>query len=222
MDWQLAWRVALTLAAAYLLGGIPWALVIGRRFYHVDVREHGSGNLGATNVFRALGAKAAIATLVLDAAKGSLAVGVAVWLVPTYAFGDLPHQWAMIAATLAAMLGHSYSPYAGFRGGKGVATAAGALLVITPMAWPFLFGTFLILIVLTRMVSLGSVLIAIEYPFLCLLLYRGEEPILIFSTVAAALVVWRHRTNIVRILRGQEPRISLSKRGSAAREKGDS
>jgi len=222
MDWQLAWRVALTLAAAYLLGGIPWALVIGRRFYHVDVREHGSGNLGATNVFRALGAKAAVATLVLDAAKGSLAVGVAVWLVPTYAFGDLPHQWAMIAATLAAMLGHSYSPYAGFRGGKGVATAAGALLVITPMAWPFLFGTFLILIVLTRMVSLGSVLIAIEYPFLCLLLYRGEGPILIFSTVAAALVIWRHRTNIVRIFRGQEPRISLSKRGSAAREKGDS
>ena len=222
MDWQLAWRVALTLAAAYLLGGIPWALVIGRRFYHIDVREHGSGNLGATNVFRALGAKAAIATLVLDAAKGSLAVGVAVWLVPTYAFGDLPHQWAMIAATLAAMLGHSYSPYAGFRGGKGVATAAGALLVITPMAWPFLFGTFLILIVLTRMVSLGSVLIAIEYPFLCLLLYRGEWPILIFSTVAAALVLWRHRTNIVRIFRGQEPKISLSKRGSAAREKGDS
>ena len=222
MDWQLAWRVALTLAAAYLLGGIPWALVIGRRFYHIDVREHGSGNLGATNVFRALGAKAAIATLVLDAAKGSLAVGVAVWLVPTYAFGDLPHQWAMIAATLAAMLGHSYSPYAGLRGGKGVATAAGALLVITPMAWPFLFGTFLILIVLTRMVSLGSVLIAIEYPFLCLLLYRGEWPILIFSTVAAALVLWRHRTNIVRIFRGQEPKISLSKRGSAAREKGDS
>jgi len=222
MDWQLAWRVALTLAAAYLLGGIPWALVIGRRFYHIDVREHGSGNLGATNVFRALGAKAAIATLVLDAAKGSLAVGVAVWLVPTYAFGDLPHQWAMIAATLAAMLGHSYSPYAGLRGGKGVATAAGALLVITPMAWPFLFGTFLILIVLTRMVSLGSVLIAIEYPFLCLLLYRGEWPILIFSPVAAALVLWRHRTNIVRIFRGQEPKISLSKRGSAAREKGDS
>jgi len=222
MDWQLAWRVALTLAAAYLLGGIPWALVVGRRFYHIDVREHGSGNLGATNVFRALGAKAAIATLVLDAAKGSLAVGVAVWLVPTYAFGDLPHQWAMIAATLAAMLGHSYSPYAGLRGGKGVATAAGALLVITPMAWPFLFGTFLILIVLTRMVSLGSVLIAIEYPFLCLLLYRGEWPILIFSTVAAALVLWRHRTNIVRIFRGQEPKISLSKRGSAAREKGDS
>lgn len=222
MDWQLAWRVAVTLAAAYLLGGIPWALIIGKRFYHIDVREHGSGNLGATNVFRTLGAKAAVATAVLDAAKGALAVGIAVWLVPTYAFGALPHEWAMIAATLAAMLGHSYSPYAGFHGGKGVATAAGALLVVTPLAWPFLFGTFLIVIVVTRMVSLGSVLVALEYPVLCLLLYRGEWPVIIFSTVAAALVLWRHRTNIVRIVRGQEPKISLSKRGSAAREKGDS
>ena len=222
MDWQLAWRVAVSLAAAYLLGGIPWALVIGRSFYHVDVREHGSGNLGATNVFRTLGAKAAAVTFALDVVKGALAVGLAAWLVPAFAFGTPAHQWAMILTTLVAMLGHAYSPYAGFRGGKGVATAAGALLVITPMALVFLLGTFVIVLVASRTVSLGSVVVAVEYPLLCLLLYGGEIPIVIFSVVAAALVLWRHRTNVVRIWRGEEPRISLSARGSAAQRKGDS
>ena len=221
MDWQLAWRVAMSLAAAYLLGGIPWALIIGRRFYRVDVRQHGSGNLGATNVYRTLGARAAAVTFALDMAKGSLAVGVAAQLVPSYAFGTSAHQWVMILTTLVAMLGHAYSPYVGFRGGKGVATAAGALLVITPMALPFLLATFVVVLVAWRTVSLGSVALAFEYPLLCLLLYRGDRPIIIFSVIAAAFVLWRHRTNIVRILRGEEPRISLSKRGSAAQRKGD-
>jgi glycerol-3-phosphate acyltransferase PlsY len=128
----------------------------------------------------------------------------------------------MVGGTMAAIVGHSYSPYIGFRGGKGVATAAGALLVLTPLPWPLLFFTFLLVIVLSRIVSLGSVIIAIEYPILCVWLYPEQWPIISFAIMAASLVVWRHRSNVVRIARGQEPKISLSRRGSAVRTKGES
>jgi len=202
---------------AYLLGGIPFALIIGLRFYDIDVRKHGSGNLGATNVFRALGAKAASATLLLDLLKGSAAVGFA--YVVFAGQTELLREWAMIAATIAAVAGHSYSPYIRFSGGKGVATAAGALLVLTPAPWPFLLGTFIIVVLLFRIVSLGSVIIAVEYPLLCLLFYPGDWPIIGFSFGIAALVIWRHRTNIVRIVRGEESKISFRGRGSAARGK---
>jgi acyl phosphate:glycerol-3-phosphate acyltransferase len=210
-------RYVVVVAAAYLLGGIPFALIIGLRFYDIDVRKHGSGNLGATNVFRALGAKAASATLLLDALKGSAAVGLAFFIFSGNS--DLLREWAMIAATIAAVAGHSYSPYIKFSGGKGVATAAGALLVLTPAPWPFLLGTFVIVVVLSRMVSLGSVIIAVMYPLLCLFFYPGDWPLIGFSFGIASLVVWRHRTNIVRIARGEESKVSLSGRGSASRRK---
>ena len=222
MTWQLAVRIVAVAAAGYLLGGIPWALVIGKRFYGIDVREHGSGNLGATNVFRALGTKAAIGTLVLDVAKGALAVGIASIVVRVLPFGESAHTWTMIVATMAAILGHSYSPYIKLRGGKGVATAAGALLVLTPYPWPLLLGTFVAVVALTRIVSLGSVIVAVEYPLLCLVFYPGNWTVIGFSVVAAGLVIWRHRANIGRILRGEETKISLAGRGSAAPGKGDS
>jgi acyl phosphate:glycerol-3-phosphate acyltransferase len=222
VDWQLALRLAAVSACAYLVGGIPWALIIGRRFYGVDVRTEGSGNLGATNVLRVLGLKAAAATFALDVAKGAGAVGLAVFLVPTADFGPVAHEWAMIIATMAAILGHSYSPYIGFKGGKGVATAAGALLVLTPYPWPILLLTWLLVVALFRMVSLASVVVAIEYPLLCVWFYPGDWLLIGFAFVAAALVIWKHRGNIMRIVRGQEPRVSFSQRGSAARNKGRS
>lgn len=221
MDWQLVFRLVATAAFAYLLGGIPWALIIGKRFYGIDLRTKGSGNLGATNVLRVLGAKAAAATFALDVAKGAAAVGFAVLLLPAAQF-PLAQEWGMIVATMAAILGHSYSPYIAFKGGKGVATAAGAVLVLTPYPWPVLLLTWLLVIVLFRIVSLGSVVIAVEYPLLCLLFYPGNWPILGFAVVAATLVVWRHRANIARIVRGQEPRVSFKDRGNAARSKGRS
>jgi glycerol-3-phosphate acyltransferase PlsY len=222
LTWQLAVRLVGASATAYLLGGIPWALIIGLKFFNIDLRKEGSGNLGATNVFRVLGAKAAAATLLLDMAKGAAAVLVAVLLVPETQFGPLAHEWAMILATMAAILGHSYSPYIKLRGGKGVATAAGALLVLTPYPWPILLLTWLLVIALFRIVSLGSIIIAIEYPLLCLVFYPGDWLLIGFATVAATLVVWRHRANIVRIVRGQEPKVSFKNRGSAARNKGGS
>jgi len=223
MDWQLAWRLVAGSALAYLLGGIPWALIIGLRFYRIDVRTMGSGNLGATNVLRVLGAKAAAATFVLDVGKGFLGVWIAAQLVPVASFGDLANQWAMIVATMAAILGHSYSPYIGFKGGKGVATAAGALLVLTGwQMWLILFFTWLLVIALFRMVSLGSIVIAIEYPLLCLVLRPGDWLVIAFAVLTAALVLWRHRANMVRIVKRVEPRVSFSQRGSASRNKGGS
>jgi glycerol-3-phosphate acyltransferase PlsY len=212
----LALRIGASLIAAYLMGAIPWSLIIGKTFYKVDVREHGSGNLGATNVMRALGWKAALLTLVLDIGKGALVVFLAGQLVPAGQFGALAREWAMIGAALAAIAGHSYSPYIGFRGGKGVATGAGALLVLVPLAWPILFLTWLLVLATTRIVSLGSVLIAIEYPVLMLVLYPGDWPLLALSIVAAGLVLWRHSTNIRRIFRGEEPRISFTRKPSAS------
>jgi acyl phosphate:glycerol-3-phosphate acyltransferase len=220
MSWELAIRLLASIAFAYLAGGIPWALIIGLKFYKIDLRIEGSGNLGATNVLRVLGAKAAAATLALDIAKGAAAVGVAVLLVPVVPFVVLAHEWAMILATMAAILGHSYSPYIKLKGGKGVATAAGALLVLTPYPWPILLLTWLLVIAIFRIVSLGSIVIAIEYPILCLIFYPGDWLLIGFATVAATLVVWRHRANVVRIFRGQEPKVSFKNRGSAARNKG--
>jgi len=222
VEWQLALRLVAAAVFAYLTGGIPWALIIGLRFYGIDLRTEGSGNLGATNVLRVLGAKAAAATLALDVAKGAAAVAFAVYAVPAPAYGEVAHQWAMILATMASIMGHSYSPYICFKGGKGVATAGGALIVLTPLALAILLPAWFLVIVVTRRVSLGSVVVAVAYPLLCWRLYPGDWLVLSFAAVAASLVVWRHRANVVRILRGTEPKVSFKERGSAFRNKGRS
>lgn len=212
-----ALRIAAGVVAAYLIGAIPFALIIGTRFFGVDLREHGSGNLGATNVLRVLGARAALATFALDIAKGAAAVGIGVMLHPAHV-SPAAHDWVLLGTMLAAVLGHSYSPYVRFAGGKGVATAAGALLVITPLAWPILFASFVLIVYLTRMVSLGSIVIALQFPVLVVLLYGDRPALIVLSLAAAALVVWRHRSNIGRIIRGQEARISVGK-GVVSRSK---
>ncbi len=208
---------AASIAEAFFVGAIPWAFIVGRRFYDVDLRTEGSGNLGATNVFRVLGTNAAVAVAILDVAKGAAAVGLAWLLVPSDPYPVL-HEWVLVGATVAAMLGHSYSPYIRFTGGKGVAVAAGALLVLTPKAWPFLLVTFVVVIALTRYVSLGSIVVAAEYPFLVLWLYGDQLPTVIFAFAAATLVVWRHRSNIARLARGEESKIDLKNAGQRARE----
>jgi len=218
VDLGVSLRIAAALVLAYLMGGVPWALIIGKLFFRVDVRERGSGNLGATNVMRVLGWPAALCTLMLDVGKGALAVWVAGAIVPT---PGLAHELAMLGATFAAIAGHSFSPYIGFKGGKGVATGAGALLVLTPLAWPILFLTWLAVIALTRIVSLGSVIIAVEFPILVLWLYYGDWLLLVLAVITAGLVVWRHSANIGRIIRGDESRISFTRAGDA-RQKGGS
>ncbi len=205
--------VLFVLIAAYLLGAVPFAVIIGRLFYGVDVREHGSGNAGATNVLRVLGAKAGAAVLVLDALKGLAAVLLASAVAPVE-HGATTHDWVLIGASFAAVLGHSYSPFLGFAGGKGVATAAGALLILVPVAWPILLLTFIVVVAVSRMVSLGSLVIAVEFPILVILLYPDRPVLILFSVFAASFVVWRHRSNIARILRGEEAKIGLRSKGT--------
>ncbi len=209
--------VVASLAEAYLIGAIPWALIVGRKVYGIDLRQEGSGNLGATNVFRVLGPKAAIAVAALDIAKGAFAVGLAWLLVPPTPYPVL-HDWVLVGATLAAMLGHSYSPYIKLRGGKSIAVAAGGLLILTPKAWPILLITFIVIIALTHYVSVASITMAIEYPLLVLWLYGDQTPIVIFSFAAAAMVLWRHRSNMARLARGEEPRVDFRNAGQRARE----
>lgn len=204
------------IAGAYLLGGIPWSLIIGRKFYRVDLRKEGSGNLGATNVFRVLGARAAVGTALLDIGKGSAAVGLARLLVPASAYGATTADWVAVGAMMAAVVGHSYSPYIRLRGGKGVATSGGALLVMTPMVVLIELVLFAGVIAATRIVSLASVIIAIAYPLLVVWRYPGNAPFIVTSLAICGLVVWRHRSNIRRIVRGEESRISMSRRGAGS------
>jgi glycerol-3-phosphate acyltransferase PlsY len=211
----LALAITGVLVVSYLLGGIPWSLIVGKRFYGVDLRELGSGNLGATNVFRALGARAAISTLLLDALKGSVAVVIAGAIVSVGSYGATAHEWTRVAAMLAAVAGHSYSPYIRLRGGKGVATSAGALVVLTPIAFAIELVVFVTVVAASRMVSLGSLVAAALYPALVLWLYPGNTPLLVTVCVLAVLVVWRHRSNLVRIAKGEESKISLRRRGEA-------
>ena len=203
--------VIAVLAAAYCLGAIPWSLIIGKRFFGVDLREMGSGNLGATNTFRNLGYRAGAAALLLDVGKGALAVTIAEVAVSAAWFGADVHSWVRVGAMLGAALGHSYSPYIRLRGGKGVAVSAGALFVLTPLAAVFELALFATVIALTRFVSLGSIIIAVVYPVLVVLLYPRDPALLVTIILLAALIVFRHRSNIVRIVRGEEPRLSFAR-----------
>lgn len=206
-------RIALAAVAGFAFGSIPFAVIVSRVFFRTDVRLHGSGNPGATNVFRTFGPPAGIAVLLLDAAKGAAAVATARWLLAGVA--ERPYDWGMVAASLAAIAGHSFSPFIGFRGGKGVATAAGAVAVLMPVGFAVLLATFASVLVIGRMVSLGSVTLALEFPVLVLLLYGDRTALVAFGFAAGALVFWRHRSNVRRILRGEEPRIFAAPRGDA-------
>lgn len=209
----IALRIALCAVIGFGLGSIPFAVIVGRTFFGTDIRLHGSGNPGATNVFRTFGPAAGIAVLALDAAKGAAAVAVARALLA--GAGERPHDWAMVVASMAAIAGHSFSPFIGFRGGKGVATAAGAVAVLMPVGFAVLLATFLTVLVIGRMVSLASVTLALEFPVLVVLLYGDRTALVLFGFAAGALVFWRHHANIRRIVRGEEPRIGPARRGGA-------
>lgn len=207
---------AVSLAAAYLIGGVPFALVVGRVFYHTDIREHGSGNLGATNTFRVLGVAAGVVVLLLDAGKGALAVSLG-WALMAVSGAEqtLALKPFLLLVTFAVMAGHVYSPYLRFKGGKGVAAAAGALFVIMPLVALALAGIFVAVVALSRWVSLGSLVVAVLFPVLSFLLYSSDAASVVLTLVAAALVIWRHRTNISRIIAGTERKVGDSGREAA-------
>ena len=182
----------------HLCGSIPSGLWIVQALHGIDIRNYGSKNIGTTNVFRTVGPKTAVMVLIADALKGI----VAVWLVSTYFHNPVLD----VVTALGALSGHNYSVFLGFKGGKGVATALGLLVFLMPMVAPCSFGVWLVLVLATRYVSLGSVVAAIVTPFLA---WYMEYPLayVIFSAIAAFFVVLRHKENIQRLLSGTESKI---------------
>ncbi len=201
-DSQLWVQVAVAAAcvvAAYLIGGIPWALLIGKWVRGIDIREHGSGNTGAANAFRVLGKGPGFAVFFLDYFKGVVAVLLPLLLTP-WGWHDL----TLVLAGLACIIGHTYSPYMGFKGGKGLAAGAGVITVITPLAFVALAVVFFVVAIPSRYISLGSIVAAMLYPLFVAFMYPMHWFTLAFSVMAAGIVIWRHRTNIGRIINRTE------------------
>lgn len=203
--------LGLTIILAYLLGSIPTSVWLGRVLKGIDLREHGSGNAGATNAFRVLGKPIGSVVLILDMLKGFLAVNLL--LLQDHIVPDT-EAWMIlrIGLGLLAVLGHIFPVFAGFRGGKGVATITGVGLAIYPPAALAAMGVYLVVFILTRISALGSLIAVISYPVWTLWVFRAESlTIRIFSLVVLALVLITHRSNIRRLLSGQEK--SLFKKG---------
>jgi glycerol-3-phosphate acyltransferase PlsY len=217
-------RWLVTVLGAFVLGSLPWGLWFGRILKGIDVRDHGSGNLGATNVYRVLGPAPGITVLLLDAGKGVAAVFLARALLPMVPVaagadgttGPVPIDWPGLAALAAAVLGHSFTPFAGFRGGKGVATAAGAWGVVAPLPLAAALGAWIIVFAVRRIVSLASIVASIALPIAtCLLRPRPwADPVAWLAIVTGALVVARHRANLARLASGRERPLDL--KGPAA------
>jgi glycerol-3-phosphate acyltransferase PlsY len=218
---------------AFLLGSIPFGLLMAKS-RGIDIRAHGSGNIGATNVLRVMGKKYGIPCLLLDMLKGFIPVAIAVNLIqitgrPVQVPLGLPEAWVMelsaadalkaqiahILTALAAVLGHNYSPWVGFKGGKGIATSAGVLLGLMPFAVVLLLVLWLLLFLTTRYVSVASMGAACALPLLTLWgsWHHGRiqdgtwnKPLFVFSIIIAVLAVWKHRANIRRLRDGTENR----------------
>jgi glycerol-3-phosphate acyltransferase PlsY len=194
----MAWRLAL-LAGAYLIGSVPFSYLVARAFGVADVRRVGSGNVGATTVMRSAGKAAGLLAFFLDALKGAAAALAVSWLAPTSSV--LP-----ALAALGAMIGHMYPLWLRFQGGKGVATGVGAFLPLAPYATLLALCAFALVLAVTRYVSVGSMAGAVTLAGMAFIL-GSPPPVAWAATGAAALVVWRHRGNIVRLARGREGRV---------------
>ncbi len=193
---------------AYLIGSIPTAVWLGKHFYNVDVREFGSGNAGATNTFRVLGKKAGIPVLIIDILKGSLAVALAYFSSLTIHNNDFINL--QLGLGVSALLGHIFPVFAGFRGGKGVATILGIVICILPLASVLSLIVFLIVLFSSKIVSLSSMLAGIAFPIILIVGLSNTNPILTgFSITVAVLLVITHRKNIVRLLNKQESKVQL-------------
>jgi len=202
---------ATLLLVSYLLGSIPFGFLAGR-LAGIDIRQVGSGNVGATNVVRVLGKRYGYPVFILDVLKGFGAVKIAMLVAPGKAPDwNSPEIFGILAA-ISSVLGHLYPPWLKFNGGKGVATSAGALLALAPVATLIGVAVWLIVFWLTGYVSLASVIAAIILPLVILFVswhdQREIKPLVYSSVCVAAIVVWRHRSNLVRLVRGTEPRFT--------------
>jgi glycerol-3-phosphate acyltransferase PlsY len=201
----------LLIITAYLIGSIPTALIVSKSFFGIDIREYGSGNMGATNTFRILGPKFGTIVMLGDMLKGILAVAL-YNLLPYYLTNELDRTNLMIGLGMAAIAGHIYPVWAQFRGGKGVATLFGMLLAMQPVVAVSCVGVFLLVLFLTRYVSLSSILAGVALPICVLWIYNEHEVFYrVFAVAVAALVVLTHQKNISRLLKGNESRVPILK-----------
>jgi acyl phosphate:glycerol-3-phosphate acyltransferase len=201
----------LLIIIAYLIGSIPTALLISQKFFGVDIRDYGSGNMGATNTFRVLGSKYGSVVMVLDILKGMIAVGLFNFL-PYYLTNEIERTNLMVGLGLAAVLGHIFPIFAQFKGGKGVATLFGMILAVQPVIAFCCVAVFLLVLLLTRYVSLSSILAGIFLPICVLWIWNDDVLVYrIFAVLVACLIVLTHQKNIIKILNGNESRIPILK-----------
>jgi glycerol-3-phosphate acyltransferase PlsY len=200
-------KILLTFFTAYLLGSIPTAVWVGKRFHHVDVRQHGSGNAGATNVIRVLGWKTGIPVLLVDVAKGWLAASLSVFFNLAEPGSAMLTNFQILTG-LTAIAGHIFPVFAGFRGGKGVATVFGVLLSINPLLTISCFGVFLVVFLISGYISLSSMCAGLTFPILLFMLFDTPSVLFrIFSIFVAITLIVTHRKNISRIIKGEESRL---------------
>jgi glycerol-3-phosphate acyltransferase PlsY len=196
------------LVLAYIIGSFPSGLVVGKLFFHVDLRDYGSHNIGATNAYRVLGKCPAAAVLLLDAGKGALGV-----FLGQYGGSAVSEYqvYAMIGGGLLAILGHNCSLFLHFKGGKGVATGLGVILYLAPVETLIVFLTWAVIVALTKYVSLGSIVAAALVP-VTMALFGEPAAVTGFGLLAALFVIVRHKDNIVRLLHGTELKVERIKR----------
>jgi acyl phosphate:glycerol-3-phosphate acyltransferase len=222
--------LVLFLVIAFLLGAVPFSYILGKRVKGIDLRQHGSGNLGATNVFRTLGPWWGGLCLFLDMAKGAAAVLIMTWLVGTWPlgesgpFGITPDLFRIFAGFVAGM-GHTFSPFIGFKGGKGVATTGGAFAVLAPFALLVTLVAFLAVFLTTRMVSLASITAASVLP-ISVLFFELTSPdtsitIIVFVSVMCGWVIYKHRENITRLREGTESKVGGGTKPTPEPEEGE-
>jgi glycerol-3-phosphate acyltransferase PlsY len=200
----------LLLLISYLSGSVPTSVWIGKVFFNLDIREHGSGNAGTTNTFRVLGKKAGIVVFVVDVAKGIIPVLLPMWLHISFPGSDDAMLIPVICGVLA-ITGHIFPVFAGFRGGKGVATSLGVAIGLAPLIALICFGTFMLILLITKYVSLGSVSSGLLFALLAWLAFESELSLKIFAAAAAVMLVVTHTKNISRLLNGNERKTYLIK-----------
>ena len=205
----------LAVVAAYLIGAIPTSVWIGKFFYGIDVREHGSGNAGTTNTFRVLGVKAGIPVFIIDISKGFFAVKI-ITLFETFIPGTAAYVNFQIILGVVAVIGHIFPVYVGFKGGKGVATLLGLVIALHPPSALIAAGIWAISLLLSRYVSLSSMIAGLSFPILIIGVYHETTHSLIFfSMIISVLLLLTHQQNIERLLNKEESKAKLFKRKKA-------
>jgi glycerol-3-phosphate acyltransferase PlsY len=209
----------LLIVIAYMIGSIPTAVLVSKYFFGIDIRDFGSGNSGATNTFRVLGTKWGAFVMTFDVLKGVLASFLYL-LLPYYLTNEWDRTNFMIGLGLAAVTGHIFPIWAKFKGGKGVATLLGMVLAIQPLVALCVLGVFLLVLYLTRFVSLSSILASLAFPLFILVIFNEPEPLYrVFAIAVALLVILTHQKNISRLVQGSESKARIFKNRDRKKEK---